>query len=149
MVIHTQLAKMRPSSVKIWKTQVPWDRSAHLSSFWELTKTKYRQNISTHLYSAQEELSNDSSNPTLVSDLSNKNIKCTSNFWTDFGIYGMMLYFLHHLRNDMILFYASSFCINHFASTVRLTSSVTIYFLCFMLYGPFEVKTQYQLKMCL
>ena len=32
MVIHSQLAKVRPSSVKIWRTQVPWDRSAYFSS---------------------------------------------------------------------------------------------------------------------
>ena len=34
MVIHSQLAKIRPSSVKIWRMQVPWDKSAHFSSSW-------------------------------------------------------------------------------------------------------------------
>ena len=31
---------IRPSSVKIWRTQFPYDKSAHFSSYWDLMTTK-------------------------------------------------------------------------------------------------------------
>ena len=32
IVIHSQLAKIRHSFVKMWRTQVPWDKSAYFPS---------------------------------------------------------------------------------------------------------------------
>ena len=38
MIITSQLAKIRPSSVKMRRTQVPSGKSAHFSSSWGLTR---------------------------------------------------------------------------------------------------------------
>ena len=39
MVVHLQLTKIRPSHVKIKRTQVPLGNGAHFSSSWDLRTT--------------------------------------------------------------------------------------------------------------
>ena len=48
--LDSQSAKIRPSSVKLKRMQVSWDKSAHLSSPWDMTITKCSSNICTYAY---------------------------------------------------------------------------------------------------
>ena len=86
MVIRCQLAKIRPSAVKNLKVAGPFRQKC---TFFILLGFDDSNVLLKYFYvfifcsgrASQQYI--DIDNPTLVSDMASKIIKCTSNFWTD------------------------------------------------------------------
>ena len=65
MVIHSQLGKIRPFSVRVWRTQVPRDKSAYFLFFWD-----FRQQSVVEIFLRYI----DKDNPTANFDVARKSI---------------------------------------------------------------------------
>ena len=85
MVIHSQLAKIGPSSLKIWRMQVPWDKSVYFLILLGFNDNKVLLKyfyIFVFCSGRAFQRYIDNGNPTGVSDIASESIFTASDLWT-------------------------------------------------------------------
>ena len=102
MVTHSQFVKMRLSSLKFSRAQVPWDKSAFFIFLGFNDNSVFLKCFYMFIYCSGRAFQRyvDNNNPKVVSSMSSETIFSASDFWTDYRKLGCIIFWVMDTYNN-------------------------------------------------